>query len=216
MRVFAFLFALVALPLASGCTVSSVYVHPDYEATYKQSVKRIGVRVVVPVGTNEAVGQLAATLVRRYVNQKRDYLVLRARVDAPSALTRTTRFGKDMAEQTDDPLHKGLDGILWFRLEQLRVQGDEVAASLHAWLLARKRTPELLELTSVWSAEAALTEDAAHEDLARLTARYVREFGPEVEPYVAPLFILTKRVVDTMPNPVLTDEDVMDKIELED
>ena len=42
----------------------------------------------------------------------------------------------------------------------------------------------------------------------------MQELGPEVEPYVAPSWRLLQATLDTLPRPVLTDEDVIEKIEL--
>ena len=41
-----------------------------------------------------------------------------------------------------------------------------------------------------------------------------RKLGDEVAPYAAAAFLVLRDLLNTLPNPVLTDEDVMEKIEL--
>ena len=44
---------------------------------------------------------------------------------------------------------------------------------------------------------------------------YVREIGPDVEPMVAPVMNLMRPALDTLPQPLLTEDDVNEKLSLD-
>ncbi|MHC4393069.1 MAG: MXAN_6521/LA_1396 family lipoprotein [Planctomycetota bacterium] len=187
--------ATLGLSLASlsGCVVKSTYVSPDFDAVHKQSLKRVAVLVKTPAGTSANVTELAGVMARRYVNQKRDFIVYR------NAAWDGGEFASDTIE--------GCNGVITLDFTTLVLEGDDADVELEASLVT-------LEGEKVWSATGSLSEETENEDLTRIADRYARDLGAEVKPYVAPIFIVEKRVFDTLPNPELNDDDVMEKIEL--
>ncbi len=173
--------------LASGCAVSST-IRPDYDQTDKKTLKRIGIYAPrAPSGAPAVVRPLAERIAKRYVNQHRDYLILATGKASPT----------------------GVDGMVLLDLRRLHRDGSDVEVELTARLLRSKGDVE------VWRAEASTTVASDDEDLVRLAETYRKELGPAAEPYAAPLFVVLKKVFDTMPTPTLNDEDILEKIALE-
>ncbi len=69
-------------------------------------------------------------------------------------------------------------------------------------------TMELLEGAGRWPQR--------DEGVKEITADYGKELGPDVASYAGPTFHLLKALVDQMPDPVLTEDDKDEKIELGD
>ncbi len=175
--------------------VRSSWVRPDYDRFDKRETLRLVV-VTAPLPAGSAqVGALWSLLARRYTNQKRDFIAKRhlAAESLPEDLC-------------DDEV----EGVLHL-VPKVRRAGGGVEASVKA-TLTRCRDGEL-----VWKAEAAGSWPSEDPVLKQVTEDYVRELGEEVRPFVGPSFHLLKAVLDTLPRPELTDdEDVMEKIELEE
>ncbi|MFY0581518.1 MXAN_6521/LA_1396 family lipoprotein [Cystobacter fuscus] len=72
----------------------------------------------------------------------------------------------------------------------------------------------LLGWGEIWAAEAAGSWNSEDKRYAALTEQYAGELGAEAGPYVAPSFRLLSATLDTLPNPLLNDEDTNEKIEL--
>ena len=68
----------------------------------------------------------------------------------------------------------------------------------------------------MWSAEAAGSWPSEDDLYKERAADYAQQFGPEVTPYVAPSIRLLWAILDTLPNPQLTEADVDEKIDLGD
>lgn len=184
----ALLAALAVALLGAGCAVTST-VREDYEQTDKKTLKRIGVYAPrAPAGAPAVVRTLAERISKRYVNQHKDYLILATGKAHPP----------------------GVDGMLLIEMRSLARDGSDVDVELTARLLRAKTGVE------VWRAEASKSVESDDEDLMNLVAQYKKELGPAAEPYAAPLFVVLKKVYDTMPTPALTDEDILEKISLEE
>ncbi|MCA2976792.1 MAG: MXAN_6521/LA_1396 family lipoprotein, partial [Myxococcaceae bacterium] len=67
-----------------------------------------------------------------------------------------------------------------------------------------------------WTARAAGSFSSADERLVEVTKTYVGELGAEVEPYVAPAMNVLRPVLDTLPQPLLSDADQDEKVGLVD
>ena len=190
--------SLVGALALSGCsTVKSSRVREDYDAVDRSRVKRlVVVTQPLPEG-KQHVGDLWSLLARRYVNQKRDFLVR-----TESALSGEPQDPKFRALCTE-----GAEGVLWLRPD-VKQQGAGVEAGVKAQLLRCSDGEE------VWGAEAGSSYDSVDDKFKELTTQYTEELGAEVTPYVAPSFQVLKAALDTLPNPVLSEADVDEKIEL--
>lgn len=185
---------LVALTLVSAAcaTVRQVSVRPDYEQVDRTQTLRLAVVTAPLPDGNEAVGRLWSRIARKYVNDKRDFIV---KQDLAAAALPADICGE------------GLDGVLHL-VPEVRLQGDGAEAAVRAELF-RCRDRE-----TVWRAEAGGAWSSDEEKLRETTAHYVEELGPEVKPYVAPTFQLLRATLDTLPMPKLEGDDaIMEKIE---
>ncbi|MBM4346081.1 MAG: MXAN_6521/LA_1396 family lipoprotein [Deltaproteobacteria bacterium] len=88
------------------------------------------------------------------------------------------------------------------------VDGDGVRVGVHGELL------RCSDKQPIWRAHGLDRFTSADPTVAELTAFYTRELGPAVAPYVAPVFHLLRAVLATLPAPVLSDDETMEKIEL--
>lgn len=187
---------LVPLLLLASCSVvRHSRTSDDFERVDKQRLKRLAVVAQpFPEGRKE-VAELFALVARRYVNQKRDFLVKES-------------LAADGDFQLAPHCSEGIDGVLWLLLRMRTQRGVE--AELESKLY---RCPDGHE---VWSAESGGSFPTSSEELADVTRLYAQELGEEVAPYVPAAFGLLRPTLDTLPNPVLTEADREEKIELGD
>lgn len=180
------------LVLASCATVRQVSVRPDYEQVDRTRTLRLAVVTAPLPDGSESVGRLWSRIARKYVNDKRDFIVKQDLAAAGLAATLCV---------------EGLDGILHLAPE-VRRSGRGVDAAVKARLF------RCGDGETVWTAEAGGSWPSDDEKLRETTAYYVEQLGPEVGPYVAPTFQLLRATLDTLPMPRLEgDEAVMEKIE---
>jgi probable lipoprotein (TIGR04455 family) len=203
----------LAMIASTGCaTVKMTRLEPDYEATDKLKVKRLAVVTSVAwhvpqqptAEPEEKVRQLLSLMARRYVNQKRDFIVKKDVIGEPNAQAQ----GIDVF-MPQKLCEEGLEGILWLDPE-LKREGNGVEAKVSAQLI------RCGDAVAIWESQGAGSWPSTDTLLTQYTAEYVTKLGPEVEPYVAPSFHLLKAVLDTLPNPTLTDEDKDEKIALDE
>ncbi|MFZ5468242.1 MAG: MXAN_6521/LA_1396 family lipoprotein [Myxococcota bacterium] len=186
---------LLFLFLLAGCaTVKMHRVRADYDTVDKHRTKRLVVITQpLPDGSQKA-GELFSLVARRYVNQKRDFLVKEHRAQAEAASPTSL-------------CAEGLEGVLWLAPTVTRKE-----AGFEAALFGR-----LLRCTDgeeVWAAEAGGSFPTRDEALEEVTAQYEQELGAEVGPYVPVAFHLLRPTLDTLPKPQLTSEEQDEKIEL--
>ncbi len=185
--------SLVMLVLCGCAVVKRSHVREDYEAEDRHKVKRLLVLVEPLPDGKQKVGEAWARLARRYVNQKRDFIV-----------------SADEARATSPTLGElctgNLEGVLWLKPD-VKAKGDGVEASVDASLLRCRDGQE------VWSAWAGGSFKSNDPLLVEVAAVYGREFGDEVTPYIAPAMNLLRPTLDTLPQPELTDADKDEKIE---
>ena len=67
----------------------------------------------------------------------------------------------------------------------------------------------------VWSATARASGKSQNRSLKNLVRNYVEKHGNEAEVYAAPAFNILKDIVEAMPNPELTEDELMEKIDLD-
>ena len=188
---------LVSLVLAACSTVKNSWVEPSYAQTDRDQVKRIGVLVTPLPNGDRDLGSLWDELAKRYVNMHRDFIVKgTAYGPAPEGAYTPPAVCKSM----------GLEGVLWLR-PTVRPAGSDVEAAVTGVLVrCRDEKP-------IWRADAKGTWASDDEHLRETAQDYAKEIGPSVKPFVAPSFHLLKAVLDTLPNPTLTDEEQEEKID---
>lgn len=188
---------LAALGLfAPGCAVRSVYVKPDFEQKDKNEVKRLAVGATPIPGQQEKAAELLARMARRHINMHKDYLATEEQVLKDPAGWR-------------DLCGEEIHGVVRVMVARLLSEGGDLTVDMTADL-QRCDSSAL-----VWKVEIDDTNEQKNEDLKELAGVYRREFGEVADALAAPFFVLLKTAFDSLPSPVLTDEETMEKIELE-
>lgn len=181
--------------LTACATVDSAVVRPDYQQVDRTQTLRIAVVTSPLPGGSAKAGQLWSEIARRYVNDKRDFIVVSALAEPAGAVCRESN----------------VDGVLHLVPLAVDVKKGGVAIDLEA-TLSRCRDGAL-----IWQARSGGSWDADDDHLKETIAFYVGKYGPEINVWVAPSFHLLRATLDTLPFPKLEkDEDVMEKIELAD
>jgi probable lipoprotein (TIGR04455 family) len=186
------------LLLTSACSVVKMHrLSPSWETDDRLKVKRIALVVQPLPGSDEKVGAMFARLARRYVHQKKEFLLV----------SDTARAAPPADKSADCP--DKVDGILVLTPTVTPQEGG-FALDVKAQLLRCSDGQE------VWASEAAGSFPSKDEGLKEVAANYAREYGEVVEPYVAPTMRLLRPMLDTLPNPVLTAEDQDEKMTLDE
>lgn len=188
----------VLVVVVSGCAVvKSSMVRPDWATDDAGKVKRLALVVQpLPAGQQKA-GEVFARIARRYVNMKRDFLVKQEVVSAEPVKLEALCGGDD-----------AIEGVLVLHVDAKKV-GEGYESELTAGLL------RCTDLREAWSAKAGGSFPSKDEKLIEVTAVYTREFGAEAEPFVTVGMNLLRPVLDTLPNPSLTDADKEEKLSLD-
>ena len=187
----------LALTVTACSVVKASSLRPDWPQEDQRTVKRLALIVEPLPNGDPKAAEMVARLARRYVNLKRDFLVKRE-VFADKATALAQVCGGDDA----------IEGVLILHLTMLK-RGNGFETELHGVL---QRCSDGRE---AWSVNAAGSFASKDERLIEVTQVYVREIGPEVEPYVAPAMNLLRPALDTLPQPVLTEDDVNEKLSLD-
>jgi probable lipoprotein (TIGR04455 family) len=196
MRTLRFALPLLALSLAAGCSaVRMSRVRPDYAQVDRTATKRLVVVTAPAPEGKESLGQLWSVMARRYVNQNRDFIAKESRVAAEGFVP-------------TEACAEGVEGVMVLAPRGVQQRGQGVEAQVLAQLFRCSDGQE------VWAAEAGGSWESDNALFAAQRTQYVTELGEEVAPYVAPSFQLLKAVLDTLPQPLLSEDDVVEKIEL--
>lgn len=169
----------------------------DWASEDQRQVKRLAVVVQPLPDGNSKAAEVIARVARRYVNLKRDFLVKRE-VVSDKAISLAEVCGGDDA----------IEGALMLHVTMVK-HGEGFETALKG---ALQRCSDGRE---AWSVDAAGSFASKDDRLTEVTQVYVREVGPEVEPYVAPAMNLLRPALDTLPQPVLTEDDVNEKLSLD-
>lgn len=188
---------LPALVLVSCTPLRSAVVRDDWARDDAPHVKRLAVVVQPLPDGKEKAGEAWARVARRYVNQKRDFLVKKELTQA-GAVERSAVCGGDDA----------IEGVLLIT-PTLVAKGDgfevEVTGALQRCSDGRE----------AWKASAGGSFASKDKLLVEVTNVYVQEFGEEVAPYVPPALNVLRPLLDTLPQPVLTEADLDEKLTLD-
>ncbi len=106
-------------------------------------------------------------------------------------------------------LRQGHEGVLFLEVLDLAQAELQVALALSAEL--RRCSDGAL----LWRAEGDLSQDPHDANLRQLVAAYLTRGGPAATRFAAPIFALVQDVLAGIPNPTLTDEELLEKIDAE-
>jgi probable lipoprotein (TIGR04455 family) len=186
--------AVISMMLVSfACTsVRHRFVVEGYKKNPGQMIKRI-VIISDTFPQNRDLDGLISAMTRDLIKANRNYLVLG-----------TAATEGEVAEAC-----KTLDGVLKMSVNRADAVGDHVDLEI---------TGELRRCSDksvVWSATARASGKSRNRSLKNLVQNYVEEHGNLAEVYAAPAFKIIEDIVEAMPNPELTEDELMEKIDLE-
>jgi probable lipoprotein (TIGR04455 family) len=193
----ALVFGLVFMLFASCSVLKMSRLRPDWETADRQTLKHVAVVVQPLPGNDEKVGAMFARLARRYVHQKKEFLLV----------SDVARAAPPADKATDCVEH--IDGVLWLQ-PTATPQSGGFSLDVKAFLMRCSDWQE------VWASEGGGSFSSQDEGLKEVAASYAREFGEPVEPYVAPTMRLLRPMLDTLPSPQLTKEEQDEKITLDE
>jgi probable lipoprotein (TIGR04455 family) len=142
---------------------------------------------------NKELTGLVSAMIRDVIKTNRNYLVY--------GILST---GRNVAEAC-----KSRDGVLEMRVDRADAVGERVDLEI---------TGELRRCSDssvVWRATARSSGKSRNRSLENLIRSYVEEHGKQAEVYAAPAFNIIEDIVEAMPNPVLTEDELLEKIDLE-
>jgi probable lipoprotein (TIGR04455 family) len=181
-----------ALLLLACTSVRHRFLVEGYTKNPGLMIKRIVIISDVSPQNRELSGLLNA-MTRDVIKTNRNYLVY--------GLLTTER---DVAEAC-----KTRDGVMRMRVDKAEVAGERVELEMTGEL--RRCSDHSL----VWSASARSSGKSRNPSLENLVRSYIEEHGEQAVVFAAPAFNVIEDIVETMPNPVLTEEELIEKVELE-
>ncbi len=180
--------ATALLTSACGASVGS-WVREDYAAQDQGQVKHLSLQVRGLPADQQKLWYLMA---RRYINQHRNFIL------RPAELAHEATLGVACA---------GQEGAMGLEVAQ-QVRGAEVALQVGA------RLQRCRDGQDVWTGQVRGEWSSNDATVAELKKHYIQELGEAIGPFVAPAFLAIKALVATLPQPLLTGDEEMEKIEL--
>jgi probable lipoprotein (TIGR04455 family) len=186
--------ALISLMLVSfACSsVRRRFIAEGYTKNPGQMIKRIVIISEISPQKKELT-RLVSAMTRDVIKTNRNYLV----------------YGILSTEHDVAEACKTRDGVLKMRVDKADAKGERVDLKI---------TGELRRCSDssvVWSATARASGKSRNRSLENLVRSYVEEHGKQAEIYAAPAFNVVEHIVETMPNPLLTEDELIEKIDLE-
>jgi probable lipoprotein (TIGR04455 family) len=185
---------VISLALVSfACTsVRRQYILKDYTKNPGQMVKRI-VIISKPSPEEKDLAGLVSAMTRDLIKTNRNYLV----------------YGILSTEREVTEACKTLDGVLKMWVGRADAVGEHIDLEITGELR------RCSDNSAVWSATARNSGKSRNRSLKNLVQNYVEEYGYQAEVYAAPAFNIIEDIVEAMPNPELTEDELMEKIDLE-
>jgi probable lipoprotein (TIGR04455 family) len=190
------LIACTVISIALGsfaCTsVRRQYILKNYTKNPGQMVKRI-VIISKPSPQEKDLAGLVSAMTRDLIKTNRNYLV----------------YGTLSTEREVAEACKTRDGVLKMWVSRADAVGEHIDLEITGELR------RCSDNSAVWSATARNSGKSRNRSLKNLVQSYVEEYGNQAEVYAAPAFNIIEDIVETMPNPELTEDELMEKIDLE-
>jgi probable lipoprotein (TIGR04455 family) len=182
-----------ALLLCLACSsVRHRFLAEGYARNQGKMIKRI-VIVSKPSPGNGDLAGLIGAITRDVIKTNRNYLV----------------YGIVSTDQDAEEACHIRDGLLNMSLERADAAGEHIDLQITGEL--RRCSDKAV----VWSATARASARSRNRSLKNLIQDYVEQYGREAEIYAAPAFNVIEDLIEAMPNPALTEDEMMEKIELE-
>ena len=179
--------------LCACSTTRHQFFSPTYDAAGPAAIKKVAVVGWAPHehrGLAEVLGAVGTDLVKL----RKNYLVT-------ATSTAQIHWAEACGSQAD--------GILYIRALHSQSLGHKQHLTLSLEML-RCRDGALL-----WRAEGSGTQASDDAKLCELVANYTSQLGPAGSSFAAPAFVILQDLVEALPNPVLSSDEVAEKLELE-
>jgi probable lipoprotein (TIGR04455 family) len=185
---------VISIALVSfGCTsVRRQFIVEGYTKNPGQMIKRIVIISELSPQNKDLAGLISA-MTRDLIKTNRNYLV----------------YGTLSTEHEVTEACKTRDGVLKMWVDRADAAGERI----HLEITGELR--RCSDKSVVWSATARASGKSRNCSLKNLVQDYVEEHGKQVEAYAAPAFNVIEDIVEAMPNPELTEDELMEKIDLE-
>ena len=179
--------------LSIACTsVRRGFIVEGYKKNPGQMIKRI-VIISEPSPQNRGLAALISDMTRDLIRTNRNYLV----------------YGTVSTEREVAEACKTRDGALKMSVDRADAVGNHVDLEITGEL------GRCSDKSVVWNATARASGKSRNRSLKNLVQNYVEKHGNLAEVYAAPAFKIIEDMVETMPNPELTEDELMEKINLE-
>jgi len=185
-------FILLAV-VGSACSpLNGVYTQPGYLPRGPNPVKRIAITAWAPA-ENKGLADTLTAVATDLVKLRKNYLVYETQPQ--------TRSFSDLCKGK-------VEGVLVARTLAVHQEGRDITLNV-ALELYRCTDGALL-----WVADGDDTIASDDDNLVKLTGNYTTSVGEAAKVFAAPAFSLLQQLVAELPDPILSDEDINEKIEL--
>jgi len=186
--------SLISIMLLSfACTsVHLRFIADGYKKDPGRMIKRIVIISKSPPQNGDLAGLISA-MTCDLIKTNRNYLV----------------YGTVSTEREVADACKTRDGVLRMSVVKADAVGERINLEI---------TGELCRCSDrsvVWSATARASGKSRNRSLKNLIQCYVEGHGDQAEKYAAPAFNILGDIVEAMPNPELTEDELIEKIDLE-
>jgi len=188
-----------------GCTVISImlvsfactsvrhrFIVESYKKNPGQMIKRI-VIISDSFPQNRDLTGLISAMTRDLIRTNRNYLV----------------YGTASTEWEVAEACKTRDGVLKMSVTKANAVGGHIDLEISGELR------RCSDKSVVWNATARASGKSRNRSLKSLVQNYVEKYGKQAEVYAAPAFNIIEDIVEAMPNPELTEDELIEKIDLE-
>jgi len=185
---------VISIALVSfDCTsVRRRFIVEGYAKNPGQMIKRIVIISEVSPQNKDLAGLISA-MTRDLIKTNRNYLV----------------YGTLSTEREVTEACQTRDGVLKMWVARADAEGERI----HLEITGELR--RCSDNSAVWSATASASGKSRNRSLKNLVQNYVEEYGKQAEVYAAPAFNVIEDIVEAMPNPELKEDELMEKIDLE-
>ncbi len=190
-----FFILISAVLILSNCSSThSVYVSDKYKDNPGSMIKKVIVAVNVPKDYPE-LAPLISNIAADIIKLRTNYIVYEYK---------TIQNGN-----LDQLCRKDIEGIFLFSIQHAEIKKTKIQLDLKSELI-NCSNKELL-----WKIQASEANNSDNPDLKELTAEYEEKFKNSAPIFAAPAFIIIQDIIESVPNPELTDAEVDLKIKLD-
>lgn len=185
---------IILLLLINCSSTGSVFIKDKYADNKDAMVKKVIVAVTSPEKYRE-ITPLVSNIAADIIKLRTNYLVYEYKT--VEALNWNTLCSKKV------------DGIFLFTLEKSEIQNDKVNLKIKSELY------KCSDNELIWKITGSKNEVSGNSDLKELTSEYGKKYSKTAPLYSAPSFVIIQDIIESVPDPELTDAEIDIKIKLD-